>query len=65
MAHDLNHLDRVRIERVVWTLDQRLYDLPRKIRIAHRRELRDNLTAAARVVGVSAALRDIGDADPR
>lgn len=62
VANDLNLLDRIRIERVVWTLDQRLYDLPRKIRIAHRRDLRDNLTAAARVVGVSAALRDLGDA---
>jgi hypothetical protein len=62
MAHDLNLLDRARIERVVWSLDQRLYDLPRRVRIAHRRELRDNLTAAARDVGTSAALRDLGDA---
>lgn len=62
MANDLNLLDRIRIERVVWTLDQRLYDLPRKVRIAHRRELRGNLAEAAGVVGVSAALRDLGDA---
>lgn len=62
MAHELNLLDRLRIERVVWSLDQRLYDLPTKVRIAHRRELRDNLTAAARDVGVTAALRDLGDA---
>lgn len=60
MANDLSLLDRLRIERVVWTLDQRLYDLPRKVRIAHRRELRANLTEAAGVVGVSAALRDLG-----
>lgn len=62
MANDLSVLDRLRIERVVWTLDQRLYDLPRKVRIAHRRELRGNLTEAANVVGVSTALRDLGDA---
>lgn len=62
MAHELNLLDRIRIERVVWTLDQRLYDLPRKVRIAHRRDLRDNLTEAAGLVGTSAALRDLGDA---
>ena len=29
MTHDVNLIDRLRIERVVWTLDQRLYDLPR------------------------------------
>lgn len=62
MATDLSLLDRLRIERVVWTLDQQLYDLPRRVRIAHRRDLRNNLTAAAREVGVSAALRDLGDA---
>ena len=62
MARDLNLLDRLRVERVVWSLDQRLYDLPRKARIAHRRELRDNLTAAARDIGTTAALRELGDA---
>ena len=62
MANDLSVLDRIRIERVVWTLDQRLYDLPRKVRIAHRRDLRENLISAARDVGISAALRDLGDA---
>jgi hypothetical protein len=59
---DLSTLDRLRIERVVWSLDQRLYDLPRATRIAHRRELRANLLAAAGDVGTSAALRDLGDA---
>ena len=62
MARDLNLLDRLRVERVVWSLDQRLYDLPRKARIAHRRELRHNLTAAARDIGTAAALRELGDA---
>ena len=59
---DLSVLDRLRIERVVWSLDQRLYDLPRATRVAHRRELRANLVAAARDVGTTAALRDLGDA---
>lgn len=57
----LNPLDRLRIEYAVWNLDQRLYDLPRKARIAHRRELRSNVIAAASDVGTSAALRDVGD----
>ncbi len=48
MARPLTWFDRLRIERVVWTLDQRLYDLPRAARIAHRRELRQNLLTAAR-----------------
>ena len=60
MAHDLSLLDQLRIERVVWDLDQRLYDLPRRSRIAHRRELRDNLRVAAAEVGTPAAVRDIG-----
>lgn len=59
---DLSVLDRLRVERVVWGLDQRLHDLPRATRIAHRRELRANLLAAARDVGATAALRDLGDA---
>jgi hypothetical protein len=29
MAHKLTWSDRLRIERVVWMLDQRLYDIPR------------------------------------
>ncbi len=62
MARDLNPLDRIRIERVVWSLDQRLYDLPRRVRITHRRDLRHNLNEAARDIGVSAALRDLGGA---
>ena len=48
MARPLTWIDRLRIERVVWTLDQRLYDIPRKARIANRREVRQNLLTAAR-----------------
>lgn len=61
MSHPLTWIDRLRIERAVWALDQRLYDLPRKSRIARRRELRDNLHAAAEDVGAVAALRNLGD----
>jgi hypothetical protein len=61
MPHDVSLIDRLRIERVVWSLDQRLYDLPRQTRIERRRELRDNLVAAAHDVGAAAALRDVGD----
>jgi hypothetical protein len=61
MPHDVNLIDRMRIERVVWSLDQRLYDLPRKTRIDRRRELRENLRDAAHDVGTSKALQDVGD----
>lgn len=61
MSNNVNLLDRLRIERVVWSLDQRLYDLPSRTRIAKRRELRSNLLDAARDIGTSTALRDVGD----
>ena len=61
MPDSLALLDRLRIERVVWSLDQRLYDLPRRARIAHRREVRQNLTEAAKDVGTGAAVRQLGD----
>lgn len=61
MARPLTWLDRLRIERVTWMLDQRLYDLPRASRIAHRREIRQNLLTAARDVGIGAALGNLGD----
>lgn len=61
MPHDVTFVDRLRIERRVWSLDQRLYDLPRRTRIDRRRELRSNLVAAARDTGTKAALADVGD----
>lgn len=61
MPIDVTLLDRLRIERVVWSLDQRLYELPRRTRIERRRELRTNLLDAARDTGTSTALRDVGD----
>ena len=61
MPDTLSVLDRLRIERVVWSLDQRLYDLPRKSRIAKRREVRENLQVAAADVGVAEALHNLGN----
>lgn len=60
MPHTLSLLGRLRIERLVWSLDQRLYDLPRRSRISTRREVRANLVAAAGDVGAGQALRRIG-----
>lgn len=60
MSRNLNLVDRARIEWTVWGLDQRLYDIPRRSRIDRRRELRANLTEAARDVGASQALRELG-----
>ena len=60
MPHTLTWLDRLRIERAVWALDQRLYDLPRGSRIAKRREVRDNLRTAAVDIGPSEALHNLG-----
>lgn len=60
MTHSVSVFDRLRIERVVWSLDQQLYELPRKSRIATRREVRDNLHEAARNVGTDQALAGIG-----
>ena len=60
MQHTVTWFDRLRIERVVWALDQRLYDLPRRTRIETRREVRQNLLTGARDVGTTQALRNLG-----
>jgi hypothetical protein len=60
VSRSLSWIDRIRIERLVWALDQRLYDLPYRSRIACRREVRQNLLAAARDVGTTQALRRLG-----
>jgi hypothetical protein len=62
MSHSISWIDRLRIERVVWSLDQRLYDLPRRSRIAKRREVRENLLTAANDIGTGEALRNLGSA---
>jgi hypothetical protein len=56
----VSFLDRLRIERVVWELDQHLYDLPRQSRIAKRREVRANLVTAAHEIGAKAAIGRLG-----
>ena len=53
--------DRLRLERAVWTSDHLLQDLPRKSRVAKRRELRDNLISATEDVGAKEAVRQLGD----
>jgi hypothetical protein len=60
VPNKLSLIDHLRIERLVWTLDQQLYDLPHATRVAKRREVRDNLRDAARDVGVGEALRRLG-----
>ncbi|TDC39823.1 hypothetical protein [Micromonospora sp. KC213] len=60
MTQTIGWSDRLRIERLVWLLDQQLYDLPRRSRIATRREVRANLLEAARDVGTTEALRRVG-----
>jgi hypothetical protein len=60
MQHTVTWFDRLRIEHVVWSLDQRLYDLPRRTRIETRREVRQNLLTGARDVGTTQALRNLG-----
>lgn len=60
MTQQLRIADRFRIERVVWNLDQRIYDLPWRRRIAIRREVRENLRTAAADVGAQRAVSNIG-----
>ncbi len=61
MPHNVSWFDRMRIERVVWMLDQRLYELPRRSRIEKRREVRTNLCAAASDIGTREALARLGN----
>ncbi|MDQ1536238.1 MAG: hypothetical protein QOE58_631 [Actinomycetota bacterium] len=60
MPTNLTLMDRMRIESRVWTLDQQLYDLPHKRRIATRREVRSNLVSAAQNIGTRQALTNLG-----
>ena len=61
MAYTPNWLDRLRIERVVWTLDTLLTILPGPRRRAIRGEMRANLRAASAEVGTAEAIRRLGD----
>ncbi|MEV8503667.1 hypothetical protein AB0368_02425 [Actinoplanes sp. NPDC051475] len=60
MSRTVRWFDRLRIERLVWMLDQQLYDLPRQSRLTTRREVRANLLEAASDVGTTEALRRVG-----
>jgi hypothetical protein len=61
MTETFTWTDRIRVERAVWTLDHYLQNLPRKSRVAKRRELRVNLRAASADVGAEEALRRLGN----
>ncbi|MFI2373395.1 hypothetical protein [Streptomyces sp. NPDC018833] len=58
---ELTLVDRLRIERTVWTLDSHLDILPIRSKRAKRRETRANLYAAAADVGTAEAIRRLGD----
>jgi hypothetical protein len=62
MSHTVSLIGRLRIEWLVWDLDGRLWDLPYRKRVGCRREVRQNLLAAAREAGVTEALRGMGSA---
>jgi hypothetical protein len=54
-------LDRLRIERAVWTVDALTQAAPDRARRAIRRELRANLQAAAAQMSAKEAVRQLGD----
>ena len=60
MPSKVRWLDRLRIERFVWTVDSLLYDLPHSSRVETRRDLRRSLQAAADSIGAKQAVRQIG-----
>jgi hypothetical protein len=53
-------IDRLRIERAVWTVDTYVQSLPSRSRRAVRRELRNNLRSSAAQVGARDAIRGLG-----
>jgi hypothetical protein len=64
MAYTPSWFDRLRIERVVWTLDTLLTLMPGRRRRAIRREMRANLRAASAELGTTEAIRRLGDLRP-
>jgi hypothetical protein len=60
MAKTVTPIDHLRIERVVWTVGILVLDLPGRSQRAVRRELRDNLRAAAAEAGATEAVRGLG-----
>ena len=61
MAHPLSRLDRLRVERTIWTMDTLVGDLPARRRREIRAELRGNVYASAAEHGMPAALRRLGN----
>jgi hypothetical protein len=53
-------MDRLRIERVLWTIDLLIHDIRTRRRRTIRRDLRTNLRVAAAEHGVGAAIRQLG-----
>jgi hypothetical protein len=62
MPHTVTLIDRLRVERLVWELSQRLGELPRHKRVGYCREVRQNVLAAAAEAGAAEALRGVGSA---
>ena len=60
MNRPMTLVDRVRIERVLWTVDFLIHDIRTRGRRTIRRELRTNLRAAAQEKGAGAAIRQLG-----
>lgn len=60
MGTTVTWIDRLRIERAVWTLDVLVQGLPGRTRKAIRQEMRANLRAATNEVGAAQAVRRLG-----
>lgn len=60
MNRPMTLVDRLRIERVLWTVDILIYDIRTRGRRTIRRELRANLQAAAQEMGAGAAIWQLG-----
>ncbi len=60
MTSNLTRIERLRIEWTVWAFDYLLINMPHRLRVAKRREMRADLLAAAADVGIPEALRQLG-----
>jgi hypothetical protein len=60
MTSNPTRIDRLRIEWTVWAFEYRLINMPHRLRVAKRREMRADLRAAAADVGTAEALRQLG-----
>jgi hypothetical protein len=60
MTSNLTRIERLHIEWTVWAFDYLLINMPHRLRVAKRREMRADLYAAADDVGTAEALRQLG-----